>query len=84
MGPKTRAALKGKTVRKGDREYLVTALEILLLLRGYNPNGVECPGIFENGCAAAVELFQEDNGLAVDRIAGFNTFTALVSEYQNK
>lgn len=83
-GPKTKAALEGKTVRKGDRGYLVTALEIMLLLRGYNPNGVECPGIFENGCAAAVELFQEYNGLAVDRIAGFNTFTALVSEYQNK
>ena len=78
-GPKTKAALKGKTVCKGDRGYMVTALEIMLLLRGYNPNGVECPGIFENGCAAAVELFQEDNSLAVDRIAGYNTFTSLVS-----
>ena len=78
-GPKTKAALKGKTVRKGDRVYMVTALEIMLLLRGYNPNGVECPGIFENGCAAAVELFQEDNGLVRNRIAGYNTFMTLVS-----
>lgn len=79
LGPKTLAALKGKTVRKGSKGYLVTALEILLLLRGYNPNGVECPGTFGNGCAAAVEAYQEDNGLAVDKIAGYNTFTSLVS-----
>ena len=79
LGQKTKAALKGKTVRLGSKGYLVTALEILLLLRGYNPNGVECPGTFGKGCAAAVELFQEDNSLAVDRIAGYNTFTSLVS-----
>lgn len=42
-GSKTLAALKGKTVRKGDKGYLVTALEILLMLKGYNPNGVGMP-----------------------------------------
>ena len=79
LGAKTKAALKGKTVRLGDKGYLVTALEILLLLNGYNPNGVECPGTFGKGCASAVELFQEDRGLVVDKIAGYNTFMALIS-----
>lgn len=78
-GPLTRAALKGKTVRRGDKGFLVTALEILLLLRGYNPNGVECPGTFGSGCAAAVEMFQRDKKLVADKIAGYNTFMALVS-----
>lgn len=79
VGPLTKAALKGKTVRRGDKGFLVTALEILLLLRGYNPNGVECPGIFGSGCAAAVEVFQVDKVLEADMIAGYNTFMALVS-----
>lgn len=78
LGPKTKAALKGKTVRFGDKGYLVTALEIMLLLHGYDPNGVESPGTFGKGCASAVELFQEDNNLAVDKIAGYNTFITLV------
>ena len=78
LGSKTMAALKGKTVRLGDEGYLVTALEIMLLLHSYNPNGVESPGIFGSGCASALELFQEDNNLVVDKIAGYNTFITLV------
>ena len=78
-GPKTKAALKGKTVRQGDIGYLVTALEILLMLKGYNPNGVECPGIFGGGCSAAVRNYQSANGLVVDRIAGYNTFMSLMA-----
>lgn len=78
-GPKTKAALKGKTVRQGDTGYLVTVLEILLMLKGCNPNGVECPGIFGGGCAAAVKNYQSANGLVVDRIAGYNTFMSLLA-----
>ena len=78
-GSKTRAALKGKTVRRGDRGYLVTALEILLMLKGYNPNGVETPGQFGSGCHAATGKYQADKNLEVDYIAGYNTFTSLIS-----
>lgn len=78
-GPKTDAALKGHTVRLGETQYMVTALQILLMLKGYNPNGVECPGSFGSGCEAAVWLYQGDFGLARDKIAGYNTFKSLIS-----
>lgn len=75
---KTNAALKGKTVRKGDTNHLVTALEILLMLKGYNPNGVENPGEFGSGLDSAVRQYQKDNRLTVDGIAGEKTFHSLI------
>lgn len=79
IGSKTKAALKGHTVKKGETQYMVTALEILLMLREYNPNGVESPGSFGDGCLAAVKAYQQAAGLSVDGIAGYNTFMSLVS-----
>lgn len=78
-GPNTDAALNGRTVRFGNVQYMVTALQILLMLKGFNPNGVECPGSFGNGCEAAVWLYQGDYGLARDKIAGYNTFRSLIA-----
>lgn len=78
-GSKSDAALKGHTVRQGETQYMITALEILLLLKGYSPNGVECPGVFGSGCATATGQYQADNGLAVDKIAGYNTFKSLIA-----
>ena len=77
-GTKTSHALKGHTVRKGEKQYMVTALEILLMLKGYNVNGVECPGVFGSGLQTAVKDYQKDHGLSVDGIAGYNTFKSLV------
>lgn len=77
-GTKTSEALKGHTVRNGETQYMVTALEILLMLKGYNPGGVECPGVFGSGLQAAVKDYQKDYGLSVDGIAGYNTFKSLV------
>lgn len=77
-GAKTTSALKGKSVRKGDTNHLVTALEILLMLKCYNPNGVENPGVFGNGLDAAVRQYQKENGLTVDGIAGEKTFKSLI------
>ena len=53
LGPKTEAALRGKKISKGQRQFLVTAAEILLELLGIDPNGVEYPGIFGNGLEKA-------------------------------
>lgn len=78
IGSKTKAALKGHTVRHGESQYMVTALQILLMLRGYNPNGVESPGSFGDGCLAAVKAYQKAAGLSVDGIAGYDTFMSLV------
>lgn len=77
-GPKSEAALGSHYVCKGEAQYMVTALEILLMLKGYNPNGVEYPGSFGSGCEAALEWYQKDYGLAVDGNAGKNTFKSLI------
>jgi len=77
-GALSSAALSGHYVERGETQFLVTAVEILLMLRGYNPNGVECPGSFGDGLFAAVCQFQTDAGITVDGIAGVETICALM------
>ena len=78
-GPKSDTALKKRSVRLGSTRYLVTAVEILLMLKGYNPNGVECPGQFRSGCAAATGRYQTDHSLKADKIAGYDTIKSLIA-----
>ena len=78
-GTKTKAALGQHTVRLGEIQYMVTALEVLLLLNGYNPHGVEIPGEFGSGCAKATGQYQSGKNLVADEIAGRNTFLKLIS-----
>lgn len=52
-GNATDVAFGSHYVKVGETQYLVTALEILCMLKGKNPNGVECPGKFGNGLASA-------------------------------
>ncbi len=75
-GSATSKALSGHTVRVGESQELVRALQINLMLRGYNPNGVD--GSFGSGCHVAVIQFQKDHGLTADGIAGRNTFNSLM------
>lgn len=79
VGSKTKAALKGHSVRKGETQYMVTALEILLMLKGYDAGGVESPGVFGNGLESATKSYQKASGLTVDGIAGYNTFKSLIA-----
>ena len=53
IGRKTLAKAGKHYVKRGETQYLVTALEILCLLQGKEPNGVECPGTFGVGLARA-------------------------------
>lgn len=78
-GSKSEAALGTHTVRRGERQYMVTALQILLMLKGYYPNGVENPGHFGEGCEKAVRQYQKDHGIGVDGVAGYKTFKSLIS-----
>ena len=78
-GSKSETALGSHYVASGETQYMVTAAEILLMLKGYNPNGVECPGQFRSGLKAAVGQYQKDNGLAVDYICGPATFKSLIA-----
>ena len=77
-GTKSERALGRHTVRRGETQYMVTALQILLMLKGYNPSGLENPGIFGAGTEDAVRKYQADHGLTVDGIAGYNTFKSLI------
>lgn len=78
-GTKSEAALGNHYVKKGEKQYMVTALEILLMLKGYNPNGVENPGQFGSGLETCTKQYQKDNNLGVDGIAGKNTFKSLIA-----
>ena len=77
-GTKSERALGRHTVRRGETQYMVTALQILLMLKGYNPSGLENPGIFGAGTEAAVRKYQADHRITVDGIAGYNTFKSLI------
>ena len=70
--------LANHTVRLGEKQHMVTALEILLMFNGYDPHGVESPGIFGSGLEKTLRQYQADCGLDVDAIAGYDTFRSLV------
>ena len=53
IGVKTRAALGTHYVKRGEKQYMVTAAEILLMMLGKDPKGVEYPGIYGAGLEAA-------------------------------
>ena len=78
FGKNSKSALGKHYVKRKETQYLVTAVEIALMCRGYDPNGVECPGKFGSGLEAAVKQFQSDRGLKVDGIAGRNTILKLM------
>lgn len=78
FGSNTDKALGKHYVTSGECQYMVTAAEILLLLHGYNPNGVEIPGIFGSGLLAAVKAFQKAQGLTVSGTCDRNTFLKLI------
>lgn len=75
---KSKKAFGNHYVKRGEKQYMVTALEIALMCHGYNPNGVECPGQFGSGLEACVKQYQRDHGLSSDGIAGRNTFFSLM------
>lgn len=78
FGKKSKSALGHHYVERKETQYMVTAVEIALMCRGYDPDGVECPGKFGSGLEAAVKQFQADRGLKVDGIAGRNTILKLI------
>lgn len=52
-GSATDKAFGSHYVKLGEKQWMVTALEILCLLKGNDPNGVEYPGIFGQGLKKA-------------------------------
>lgn len=54
VGPKTREAFKGHFIKFGEQQKMVTAVEIIAYCLGRDPQGVEYPGIYGSGLAAAL------------------------------
>lgn len=78
-GTNTSNALGNHYVKSGEVQYMVTAAQILLLMWGYNPNGVEIPGSFGSGMLAAVKKFQTAKGLTVSGTCDRATFLKLIN-----
>ena len=53
FGTKSNKAIKGHYVALGEKQWMVTAAEILLYMLGKNPDGVEYPGVFGSGLGKA-------------------------------
>lgn len=77
-GTKTNSALGKHYVKRGEKQYLVTFVEIGLMMLGYYNGTVESPGVFGSGLANAVGNFQSANGLSNDKIAGRNTILKIL------
>lgn len=71
-------ALGNHYVIKGETQYMVTAAEILVMLRGYNPNGVESPGTFGAGLESAINSFKRANGMTANGRCDRATFLKLI------
>lgn len=62
---KSKAKLGTHYVKKGEKQYMVTAAEILMELNGIDPNGVEMPGKYGNGLVKAAKKFFGDDGMKI-------------------
>lgn len=62
---KSKAKLGSHYVKKGEKQYMVTAAEILMELHGIDPNGVEMPGKYGNGLVKAAKKFFGDDGTKI-------------------
>lgn len=52
-GKKTETALGSHYVKYGEKQYLVSAAEIICYISGSDPKGYECPGIYGKGLKSA-------------------------------
>lgn len=73
FGAKTYSAIPN--VKNGAQGKITKVLQGLLICNGYNTGGFD--GVFGNQTEKAVKAYQNKKGLAIDGIAGKNTFKAL-------
>lgn len=78
IGEKTNDARALHYVKRGEKQYLVTFVEIGLTALGYYSGAVEAPGIFGGGLETAVDKFQNDTGLNNDKVAGRNVMDMIL------
>lgn len=80
IGSSTKSTLGNHYVKKNEKQYLVTFVEISLMLLGYYKSSIEIPGIFGSGLESAVKNFQKNNKLSVDGKAGRDTILKIISK----
>lgn len=78
IGEKTNDARALHYVKRGEKQYLVTFVEIGLTALRYYSGAVEAPGIFGGGLETAVDKFQNDTGLNNDKVAGRNVMDMIL------
>lgn len=78
IGPKTRTAMTKYLVRVGSKGDLVRWVQARLIAAGYSVGSYGVDGIFGAATLAAVRAFQRAQGLAVDGVAGIQTYSALL------
>lgn len=66
FGTASKKALGYHYVKEGEKQYMVTAAEILMLLNGIDPNGVEYPGTYGNGLVTAAKKKFGGDGQKID------------------
>lgn len=54
-GPATEAALSNHYIKYGEKQNMVTAIEIFCAIAGNNPNGIEIPGQYGDGLKNALK-----------------------------
>lgn len=54
LGPLTRKAFEGHYVKKGETQFVVTAVQIIAYCKGLDPKGVEYPGHYGDGLKNAI------------------------------
>ena len=65
FGTKSKKKLGSHYVKKGEKQYMVTAAEILMELNGIDPNGVEKPGIYGDSLVKAAKKYFGGNGTKI-------------------
>lgn len=78
LGSKTKAKAKKIKISKGKNGYCVTVLEILFLINGIDPKGVEYPGIAGDGLDTAIRSYRKKKKWPVSGIAGSGTVLSLL------
>ena len=76
-GSNSKAALGNHYVKLGEKQYMVTAVQILLMLKGYSCE-LQNPGKFDENLEKVVKQYQRDYQLTVDGVVGYNTFMSLI------
>ena len=76
-GNGSKTALGSHYVKRGEKQYMVTAVQILLMLKGYACE-LQNPGKFDANLEKVIKQYQRDYQLTVDGVVGYNTFMSLI------